>query len=43
VLSRQIGIDIYGTHHPLSYNSGGEPSGIREMQPADIRSFHQRN
>jgi len=33
----------YGTHHPLSYNAGGEPSGIRTMQPSDIRSFHDAN
>ncbi len=40
VLFRQIGLDQYGPKHPLSYNSGGEPSGIRQMLPADIRSFH---
>jgi Zn-dependent M16 (insulinase) family peptidase len=34
---------IYGTHHPLSYNAGGEPSGIRTMQPRDIRGFHDAN
>ena len=27
-----------GPNHPLAFNSGGEPSGIREMLPADIRS-----
>ena len=31
---------IYGANHPLAYNSGGEPSGIRTMQPKDIRDFH---
>jgi Zn-dependent M16 (insulinase) family peptidase len=42
-LYRQFGIDIYGPNHPLAYNSGGEPSGIREMRPADIRTFHDRH
>jgi Zn-dependent M16 (insulinase) family peptidase len=42
-LFRQIGLDLYGAHHPLGYNAGGEPSGIREMKPADIRAFHERN
>ncbi|HEX6178692.1 MAG TPA: hypothetical protein VF057_10065, partial [Thermoanaerobaculia bacterium] len=32
---------VYGPTHPLSYNSGGEPSGIRTMQPEDIRNFHR--
>ena len=31
---------LYGTRHPLSYNQGGEPAGIRTMTPADIRRFH---
>lgn len=43
VLYRQFEQDVYGSHHPLSYNSGGEPSGIREMQPEDIRRFHREN
>jgi Zn-dependent M16 (insulinase) family peptidase len=34
---------VYGEKHPFSYNSGGEPSGIRTMQPSDIRSFHDQN
>jgi Zn-dependent M16 (insulinase) family peptidase len=34
---------VYGTHHPLSYNAGGEPSGIRTMKPEDIRNFHEAN
>jgi Zn-dependent M16 (insulinase) family peptidase len=33
----------YGDQHPLAYNSGGEPSGIRTMQPQDIRNFHKSN
>jgi Zn-dependent M16 (insulinase) family peptidase len=42
-LFRQIGLDLYGAHHPLGYNAGGEPSGIRQMTPADIRTFHARH
>ncbi len=42
-LFRQMSLDIYGPHHPLGYNAGGDPSGIREMKPADIRNFHDRN
>src|SRR5579884_252127 len=37
---RQMMQDVYGAKHPLSYNSGGEPSGIRTMQASDIRRFH---
>lgn len=40
-LFRLLNQDVYGTHHPLSYDSGGEPSGIREMTPQDIRTFHR--
>ncbi len=39
-LFRTSGHLVYGTNHPLSYNAGGEPSGIRTMQPSDIRGFH---
>jgi len=42
-LFRQLGIDLYGPNHPLAYNSGGNPSGIREMLPVDIRNFHDRH
>jgi Zn-dependent M16 (insulinase) family peptidase len=42
-LFRASGHLVYGTHHPLSYNSGGEPSGIRTMKPEDIRGFHDKN
>ncbi len=42
-LFRQAGHLVYGTHHALSYNAGGEPSGIRTMQPSDIRGFHGAN
>lgn len=43
VLFRTIGHLVYGKEHPLAYNSGGEPSGIRTMQPEDIRRFHAAN
>ena len=43
VLFRELGHLAYGTSHPLAYNSGGEPSGIRTMQPEDIRTFHAAN
>jgi len=42
-LFRQMSLDLYGPHHPLGYNAGGDPSGIREMKPSDIRNFHDRN
>lgn len=38
-LFRTSGHLVYGKTHPLSYNAGGEPSGIRTMQPFDIRGF----
>lgn len=40
VLFRKAGQLVYGEQHPLAYNSGGEPSGIRTMKPEDIRNFH---
>jgi Zn-dependent M16 (insulinase) family peptidase len=43
VLFRTMGQLVYGREHPLSYNSGGEPSGIRTMKPQDIRDFHRAN
>ncbi len=43
VLFRAANHLVYGNHHPLSYNSGGEPSGIRTMKPQDIRAFHKDN
>ena len=33
----------YGPAHPLSFESGGEPAGIRTMKPEDIRRFHDEN
>jgi Zn-dependent M16 (insulinase) family peptidase len=43
VLFRALDQSVYGKEHPLSYNSGGEPSGIRTMKPEDIRAFHKNN
>lgn len=43
VLYRAADQLVYGKTHPLSYNSGGEPSGIRTMKPEDIRNFHRAN
>jgi len=43
VLFRDMGHLVYGKNHPLAYNSGGEPSGIRTMKPEDIRNFHAAN
>jgi Zn-dependent M16 (insulinase) family peptidase len=43
VLFRETGQLVYGKAHPLAYNSGGEPSGIRTMKPEDIRNFHRAN
>ncbi len=40
VMWRQAQRLIYGLAHPLSWESGGTPAGIRTMTPADIRSFH---
>ncbi len=42
-LFRQFSLDLYGPNHPLGYNAGGDPAGIRELKPADIRDFHDRH
>jgi Zn-dependent M16 (insulinase) family peptidase len=42
-LFRQFSLDLYGPNHPLGYNAGGDPAGIRELKPADIRHFHDRH
>jgi len=42
-LFQSAGHLAYGESHPLSYNAGGEPSGIRTMKPEDIRRFHKAN
>lgn len=34
---------IYGDAHPLSFNAGGAPDGIRKMTPADIKRYHDAN
>ena len=38
-----IGRLLYGNEHPLSLNSGGLPDGIRVLNAADIKKFHDRN
>ncbi len=38
-----IGRLLYGEAHPLSYNAGGLPSGIRELNAAEISKFHNDN
>jgi Zn-dependent M16 (insulinase) family peptidase len=43
VLFRAYLQTIYGKDHPLAYDSGGSPEGIREMLPADIRKFHREH
>jgi Zn-dependent M16 (insulinase) family peptidase len=42
-LFHELSLTLYGAHHPLSYESGGLPSGIREMKPEDIRRYHDAN
>ncbi|MEZ4647285.1 MAG: hypothetical protein R3E97_00625 [Candidatus Eisenbacteria bacterium] len=39
-LYHELGQMVYGTGHPLSYDSGGTPEGIRDLTPAEIREFH---
>lgn len=34
---------VYGTKHPLAFESGGYPDDIRRMTPEDIRKFHGDN
>lgn len=34
---------IFGPAHPLSFNAGGAPDGIRKMTPADIKRYHDAN
>ncbi|MBN2385012.1 hypothetical protein JXQ70_19225 [bacterium] len=34
---------LYGPGHALAYISGGEPTAIRAMTPADIELFHSMN
>jgi Zn-dependent M16 (insulinase) family peptidase len=43
LLFRALWIALYGEGHPLSYESGGTPEGIREIRPLDIRKFHDEN
>jgi Zn-dependent M16 (insulinase) family peptidase len=34
---------VYGDAHPMSFNAGGSPEGIREMKPEDIKRYHAAN
>jgi Zn-dependent M16 (insulinase) family peptidase len=34
---------VYGAAHPMSFNAGGSPQGIREMKPEDIKKYHDAN
>ncbi len=34
---------LYGKGHPMSYNFGGLPSGIRKLNAAEILKFHNDN
>ena len=43
VVGRAMDHLVYGKNHPLAFNSGGEPSGIRTMKAEDIRNFHAAN
>lgn len=43
VLFRAYAHTVYGKDHPLAFDSGGSPEGIREMLPADIRKFHREH
>jgi Zn-dependent M16 (insulinase) family peptidase len=43
VLFKAFSRTVYGPAHPLSFESGGTPQGIREMLPADIRKFHREH
>lgn len=43
VLYDTIGRMLYGNAHPLSYNAGGLPSGIRTLTAAEILAFHNSN
>ncbi len=40
VLWRLLAQLVYGAQHPLAFESGGYPEGIRTMTPDDIRRFH---
>ncbi len=40
---RAMGRLVFGPEHPMSFDSGGDPKYIREMQPRHIRDFHAAN
>ena len=40
IASKQM---VYGDAHPMSFNAGGSPEGIRQMKPDDIKRYHEAN
>lgn len=38
-----LGRLLYGNGHPMSFNAGGLPSGIRKLNAAEILKFHNEN
>jgi Zn-dependent M16 (insulinase) family peptidase len=34
---------VYGAAHPLSFNAGGSPEGIRKLTADDIKRYHDAN
>lgn len=38
-----IGRLLYGNAHPLSFNAGGSPAGIRVLNAKDIHKFHDEH
>ncbi|MEO6869513.1 MAG: hypothetical protein ABI168_07705, partial [Ginsengibacter sp.] len=38
-----LGRLLYGNGHPMSFNAGGLPSGIRKLNAAEILKFHNDN
>jgi Zn-dependent M16 (insulinase) family peptidase len=42
-LFRAAAVAAYGPEHPLSFDSGGLPSALRLIKPADIRRFHAQH
>ena len=41
-LERTMSIMTYGENHPLAKVTGGDPAGLRQMQPSDMRAFLAR-
>ncbi|MDD4053013.1 MAG: hypothetical protein PHR28_14090, partial [candidate division Zixibacteria bacterium] len=41
-LERTMSVMTYGENHPLAKVTGGDPAGLRQMQPSDMRAFLAR-